>query len=303
MLNGHGNFSMALVGVVENLKPRPAFTIRVARFGKQCAGLLGVVVKELGRVVPQRIRRGNGVGGHGRLFQHGAHQLVAVHGHGQRLAHAHVINGGALGIDQVIVSAEIGRLHVGCIEHVAVERDLVERYDLRVMQLLNAEHALLADHVLHGIENHGVERHLVTIPIVLAFLDNDPAIQRPLGEGKRAVTDDIADPGPGRVAVGHLAKLHERFGVHGKGAVVIHELHKVGRRGVQGHFKGGVIEGLHADFVEVGDLALEIRLGVDQREQHVGVLVTCHRVQRPVPAPHIVAGRHLFSVGPLGARV
>ena len=303
LLNGYRNFPVSLVGVVENLEPGPTFAIGIARFGKQLASALGIVVKKLGRVVPQGIRWCDGVGRYRGLLQHSAHQLLTIYRQRQRLAHAHVINRRALGIDQVVVSAEVGCLHVGGLGHVAVERDFVERYHLRVMQLLNAEHALLADHVLHGVENHRIQRHLVTIPVVLAFLDDDPAIQRPLGQREGAVTDDIADAGPGRVSVGHFTKLHERFGVHREGAVVVHELHKVGCRGVQGHFECGVIEGLHADFVEVGDLALEIRLGVDQREQHVGVLVTCHRVQRPVPAPHIVAGCHLFSVGPLGVRV
>ena len=91
--------------------------------------------------------------------------------------------------------------------------------------------------------------------------------------------------------------------MHRKGAVVIHELHEIGCRRIQRHFQRRVIESLHADFIEVCDFALQIRLGVNDGEQHVRVLITRHGVQRAVPAPHVIAGCDLLSVGPFGVGV
>ena len=50
------------------------------------------------------------------------------------------------------------------------------------------------------------------------------------------VADDVGHPGPGRIAVSHLAELKQRFRVHREGAVVIHQLNKVGRGRVQRDF-------------------------------------------------------------------
>ena len=100
------------------------------------------------------------------------------------------------------------------------------------MQLLNAEHALFTHHIFHGVEDHGVQRHFVTVPVVLAFFHDDTAVKRPFGQRKRPVADDIADPSPGRVAIRHLTKLHECLRVHRERAVVVHQLHKIGRRRV-----------------------------------------------------------------------
>ena len=187
-------------------------------------------------------------------------------------------------------------MYIGSIGHVAVKGDLVEWDHLGVVQLLDPEHAFLADHVLHGVKNHGVQRHLVAIPVVLALLDDDASIQGPLGQGEGAVTDYVAHPCPGGVAVRHLAKLQERLWVHGEGAVVIHELDEIRRRGVERYLEGGLIQGFDADLTEIGNLSLEVSLGVHHREEHVGVLVTGHGVECAVPAPDVIASRHLLTV-------
>ena len=194
--------------------------------------MLGVVVKQLWREISQRVGGRDRVSGYGGFLKHRANEFFTVNRHGQRLAHASIIDRRSFGVDQVVIRPEVGSLHVGRVGHIAVKRDLVERYDLRVVQLLNAEHALFTHHIFHGVEDHGVQRHFVTVPVVLAFFHDDTAVKRPFGQRKRPVADDIADPSPGRVAIRHLTKLHECLRVHRERAVVVHQLHKIGRRRV-----------------------------------------------------------------------
>ena len=84
--------------------------------------------------------------------------------------------------------------------------------------------------------------------------------------------------------------------MHGEGAVVIHELDEIGRRGVERYLEGGLIQGFDTDLTEIGDLSFEVSLGVHHREEHVGILVTGHGVERAVPAPDVIACRHLLTV-------
>ena len=171
------------------------------------------------------------------------------------------------------------------------------------MQLLGAEHPLFADHILGRVEHDFVERDIVAIPVQIALLHNDAAIKRPLGQFECPVAHDVGDPGPGCVPVCHLAELKQRFRVHGKGAVVIHQLDEVGRGRIERDFEGGVVECFHTHLVEVGDLALEVGLGVHHREQHVGILITRFRMQGPMPTPHVISRSHLVAVGPFRVRV
>ena len=201
-----------------------------------------------------------------------------------------------MGVQQVVIGSQIGCLHIGAVWHFSIERYFVERRHLRVVQLLGSKHALFTDNVLCGVEDHLIERHLIAIPVVIAFLDDDAPVERPLGEFERTITDDIVYPGPRCVAIGHFPKLEERFRVHRERAVVIHQLDKVGRRCIERDLQRSVIRGLDADLVKVSDLAFEIGFGIDHRKQHVGVLVPGVGVKRAMPAPHIVTGGDLLSV-------
>ena len=303
LLYGNGNLPVRFLGVVNNLQPGPALAIGIACLSQQRPGPVGVIGEQLRRVVPQCVGWRNAVGRHRRVLQDTAHQLVPVHRHGQRLPHLNVINRGAVGVDQVVIGAQVGSLYVGGVCQFPVDGNLVQGYHLGVVQLLDPEHTLLAHHIFGGVEHHAVQADPVPVPVQIAFGHFDVAVQGPVGEYKGAVADDIADPGPGGETVGHFAELEQGLGVHRKGAVVIHQLNKVGGRGIQRNFQGGVIQGLHTYLGKILDLALRVGLGIDHREQHVGIQVAGLRMQRPIPAPDIVTGGDLFAVGPARFRI
>ena len=177
MLDRHRDLSVCFLGVVKNFDSGPALSIGITGFGQQVTCLVGVVVKEFWGKVPQCIGRGDGVRGHSSVLQYRAHQLVAIDRHRESLTHAHIIHRRTLGIDQIKIGAEIGSLHVGGIGHLAIDRNFVERHHLCVVELLGTKHALLAHYILGGVEHHFIERHVVAIPIQIAFLHNNAPIQ------------------------------------------------------------------------------------------------------------------------------
>ena len=112
LLQGHGDLAVRLQGVVHDLGAGPALPVRVAGLGEEAPGLLGVEVDELRRLVAQGARGRDAPGGHHGVLHHRARQRFPVDGEGQGPAHAHVVEGRSIRVQQVVVGAEVRCLHI-----------------------------------------------------------------------------------------------------------------------------------------------------------------------------------------------
>lgn len=139
------------------------------------------------------------------------------------------------------------------------------------MELFRAKHALFAHHILGGVKINAVEGHVIPIPVVLAFLNDDASVERPLIEGECAITHNVANARPRCEPVGHLPMLQKRFRVYRKATVVIHQLKKVGRGCVQGDLERQIVECLYTHLLKVRDFSLGVRLRINDGVEHVSV--------------------------------
>jgi hypothetical protein len=142
--------------------------------------------------------------------------------------------------------------------------------------------------------------HVFGVPVLRILLDADHLARFPLGQGERAVADEVARAGPFRAALVEGAELLQRGLVDRVPAGQVDHGEEIGGRGSEAHLQGAVVEGLDAHLSEVLDGSLVIGLAVLQAEEQVGVAAGEVGSEGAVPAGDEVARDDGVAVGPLG---
>ena len=122
----------------------------------------------------------------------------------------------------------------------------------------------------------------------------------PFGEDKRAVADEVAGAGPTRAAAIHGAVSEDGCFVKGKPNRVSDHAGEVGHGVSEGEFEGMVVDCLHPNRGEVGDIAGQVFAGIHQAEKHGGVFRTEFGGENALIGPDEIVGGERLAVGPFG---
>ena len=200
-----------------------------------------------------------------------AHDAGAVDGEGEGAADAGVVERRDVDVETVDVGGEkqLGVEKLGVIA--IVDGDFGNRNGVGHVQLAGAEGALLGVLALDGVEENFVQSHGGGIPIGRALHAADVLVGLPLGEGERAVADEVAGAGPRGAALVDAAKLLDRRAVQGIPRSVADHRRQVGHRVVEGEDEREVVGRAGADEFGVGDRAGVESRAVFERVEHGGV--------------------------------
>ena len=176
--------------------------------------------------------------------------------------------------------------------------DALQRYGGGDVQPPLAEALLFGAAGFNGEVVDPVQLDIGGVPVQRVALHGDAVVQPPVLQAEGAVADEVARPGPGAVAVGHLAVRQHSVPVHRIGGVVRQQGREVGRGPLQPHLQGLGVQRAHPHLREVVQPPPVKGLGVLHRVQHLGVLRAQRRRQDALPRPHIVVRRDRVAVPP-----
>ncbi|SVK50820.1 Uncharacterised protein [Acinetobacter baumannii] len=294
--HGDGDLLVALRGVIQQRQLQRVVRAVTGRL-QQC---LGLRVQLRLRLLLQQTRLGFEPGGHirreviGRFFagaQHFFRDNLAIDGVGQGLAHPHVVGRRTLGVERVIIGAEL-------IRGVHLPRDVFQQLLIHIFREGFGDVDVTRQVTLGGVgflvdrhEGHFGQHGAHMIPVMVVRRQHQLLVHHPLLQFERAVAHQIADLGP-VVAV----FFHHRL-VHREQAEVGRQADEVRHRLVQLHLERVVIRRRYAQAIG-RQFAADDLLGVlDPRQlREPGERRQIFRFYQPLPAVDEVFCRDRVTV-------
>ena len=296
LLDGDRGVLVVLRGVESDLHLQ-RLVRAVAQFGQHLLGLvLTVELRLLGivrgaRRVAGDAGRHEGIGRDHRVLPDLLRQVVAVDGHGHGVTKLHVVPRRLVGLEGVVIGAEIGPdphlvAELGLDVGQLLGGQVVVRVELARLEALHRGGAILG-----GNEVDDVDLHVGRIVELVVLHRLDVIVRHELGQHIGAVGDQVA----GLDEVG--AQLVDARLVHRIGGLVGEHLEEIGGGRVERHLEGAGVHLLDAKFVRLllarGDV-----LGIHHRRQHVGIFGGGCGIDQAAPGIDEVICRHRRAVGP-----
>ena len=170
------------------------------------------------------------------------------------------------------------------------------------MQLTGAKSTIGRIDILDCVETDTVKFNSCCIPIIRIFDHLNDVILPPGFQDEWSVTHVVPGRRPFRVALADRSKLQDGWRVNGIELLGSKQGRQRGIRSDQVEAQSMRINGLHANFVKIRDLASEIRLGAFKHKKEIRIDRAQLSSENPLKTKNEIARRNRVTVGPFGVR-